>query len=132
VEGEAAADRSGVASAHELLRFTDALVGTDDAALARARAELEKALGPAALVDAAAVASNFERMVRIADATGIPIDGPMAALSGGLRDELELGRFAGAESTPASSATQRMLARLAWPLLRRWISLMARRNRARA
>ena len=47
----------------------------------------------AALVDAAGVASNFERMVRIADATGIPLDARMAALSQDVRDTLHLERF---------------------------------------
>jgi hypothetical protein len=42
------------------------------------------------------VASNFERMTRIADATGIPLDAPAAALSADLRDTLGLDRFASA------------------------------------
>ena len=47
-----------------------------------------------AMVDAAGVASNFERMVRIADATGIQLDERMAALSQEVRDTLQLERFA--------------------------------------
>lgn len=39
------------------------------------------------------VASNFERMVRIADATGIPLDACMQALSQEIRDALDLERF---------------------------------------
>ena len=50
-------------------------------------------LSPAAMVDAAGVASNFERMVRIADATGIPLDARMEALSHEVRDTLHLERF---------------------------------------
>ena len=45
------------------------------------------------MVDAAGVASNFERMVRIADATGIPLDARMEALSHEVRDTLHLERF---------------------------------------
>jgi hypothetical protein len=45
------------------------------------------------MVDAAGVVSNFERMVRIADATGIQLDERMAALSQEVRDALQLERF---------------------------------------
>jgi hypothetical protein len=45
------------------------------------------------MVDAAGVASNFERMVRIADATGIQLDARMAAVSQEVRDTLQLERF---------------------------------------
>ncbi len=45
-----------------------------EAGLARARDILKTSGGDAVLVDAAGVAANFQRMVRIADATGIPID----------------------------------------------------------
>lgn len=71
----------------------------DEAALADARDRLREALGPGGLVDAAAVASNFERMNRIADATGIPLDAPVAALSSDLRETLGLDRFASAAHT---------------------------------
>lgn len=79
--------------------FAEALVGRDDPALLRARERVRSELGPAGLVDAAAVASNFERMVRIADATGIPLDRSVAALSADLRDALELDRFASSAQT---------------------------------
>ena len=45
------------------------------------------------MVDAAAVASNFQRMVRIADATGIPLGEGLEAMSQEVREELDLGRF---------------------------------------
>lgn len=88
------APSSGLAHGGELLAFADAMVGRDDAALDRARAALLEAAGPENLVDAAAVASNFERMVRIADATGIPLDRPLEQASGELRAELGLDRMA--------------------------------------
>lgn len=50
-------------------------------------------MGPEAMVDAAGVASNFERMVRIADATGIPLDERMAKASKDVREALDLERF---------------------------------------
>ena len=46
-----------------------------------------------AMVDAAAVASNFERMDRIADSTGIPLGEGLEAMSLEVREELDLGRF---------------------------------------
>ena len=55
-----------------LLRFAGAaadLLG-DEAELAEARAELVDAAGSAVMVDAAAVAANFQMMTRLADGTG--------------------------------------------------------------
>jgi len=51
------------------------------------------------LVDAAGVAGNFQRMVRIADAIGIPTDDVTTESILGLRDDLDLYRFASAENT---------------------------------
>ena len=76
-----------------LIAFAEAMVGDDDAALIHARQAVIEVLGPAAMVDAAGVASNFERMVRIADATGIQLDARMEALSREVRDQLGLERF---------------------------------------
>ena len=41
-------------------------------------------------MDAAGVIGNFQRMVRIADSTGIPVDGFMAESMSELRDALGL------------------------------------------
>lgn len=89
----AAAARSGVAHGQFLIALAEAMVGEDDTALTHVRHAVLEALSPAALVDAVGVASNFERMVRIADATGIPLDARMAALSQEARDTLRLERF---------------------------------------
>ena len=51
------------------------------------------ACGTEVTVDAAGVASNFERMVRIADSTGIPLDERLASMSKEVREELHLDRF---------------------------------------
>jgi hypothetical protein len=117
---------SGVTHAAELLAFADACVAEDDAALAQAREALLAAVGPAALVDAAAVVSNFERMVRVADGTGIPLDAPIAALTAEMRRELGIDRFASAANTPAPGWLARALARWARPLLPRLLRLAAR------
>jgi hypothetical protein len=89
-----AAATSGVEHGAVLIAFAEAMVGEDDAALARARQAVVEVLGPEAMVDAAGVASNFERMVRIADSTGIALDERMEVLSKEVRDKLHLERFA--------------------------------------
>jgi len=93
-----------------LTALAEALVRGDGLALGEARARVLQALGPAGLVDAAAVASNFERMVRIADATGIPLDAPMAALTADLRDRMGLDRFASSAHTRRLGWFRRRLA----------------------
>ncbi len=69
------------------------MVRDDEGALVAARTRVLEELGPEAVVDAAGVASNFERMVRIADATGIPLDSFLDEMTAGLRAELKLARF---------------------------------------
>ncbi len=114
VDGKAA-HASGIDHAEELVTLAEAMVGSDDAALASARQGLRDAMGAEALVDAAAVASNFERMVRIADATGIPLDPPVNAMTADIQEELGLTAFAAKSQTPDAGR----LARAAGPLLRR-------------
>ena len=64
--------RAGVGLAHgdALLRFASACGGTDDRELDDARAALVAETDEAFMVDAAAVAANFEMMTRLADGTG--------------------------------------------------------------
>jgi len=121
---------SGVAHGEPLVAFADALVGADDAALERAREELGALLGPAGLVDAAAVASNFERMVRIADGTGIPLDAPVRLVAADLTGELGIAHFGSAANTPAPTLPQRVLARVLQPFTRGLLRLVFRRARA--
>lgn len=91
--------RSGVAHEDTLIALTEAMVSDDEQALATARTRIVDGLGPEALVDAAGVASNFERMVRIADATGIPLDNFLEEMTGDLRAELHLTRFESVANT---------------------------------
>ena len=110
---------SGVANAAPLLALTDALVGGDDATLASARERVLRELGPAVLVDAVAVASNFERMVRIADGTGIPLDAPVEIATSDVRAALGIDRFATAAHTPPPGPLRRLLTPVLRPLLGR-------------
>jgi hypothetical protein len=66
----AGADGAGVPLGDQLLRFASACAGTDDVELAEARAALAEASDLDFMVDAAAVAANFEMMTRLADGTG--------------------------------------------------------------
>jgi hypothetical protein len=121
---------SGVACGDLLLAFADALVGEDDAALERAREALLGRLGPEGLVDAAAVASSFERMVRIADGTGIPLDAPARWFAAGLRSELALDSFGSAANTPAPTRAGLLAARALAPFSRTLLRRTIRPRRA--
>ena len=133
VTDPSAAASSGVAHAEALLGFADALVGADEEALDRARARVLDELGSEGLVDAAAVASNFERMVRIADSTGIPLDGPLDALSADVRQDLGLERYGSSANTPKPGAARRATGSALRPLvggLLRVMGAVRRRRRA--
>ena len=71
--------------------------------LAEARARLAQAAGPPAMVDAAGVVANFQRMVRIADATGIPVDSYILERTGELPQRLGLTKYRSAANTFAAS-----------------------------
>ena len=60
----------GLEHGRALLRFAGACGGDDDAELAAARRALVAETDAAFMVDAAAVAANFEMMTRLADGTG--------------------------------------------------------------
>ena len=87
------------------------------ARLSEVRANIAEAAGVPALVDAAAVMGNFQRMVRIADGTGIPLDKPVAVLSAGLREDLGVNRFGSAELTPKVGGLARWLGEKLRPLI---------------
>ncbi len=92
----------GIPHGARLLAFTDAAMADDDAALAREREALRKCLSGPAFVDTCATIGAFNVVDRIADATGIPLDDMMLAMSGGIREELGLARFASAANTPGA------------------------------
>ena len=84
---------SGVEHGEALVAFAEAAVAENSVAMAHARQRLLEAMGVEAMIDAAAVTSNFERMVRIADATGIPLDQRLETFAREVIDELDLKRF---------------------------------------
>ena len=130
VTGAERAAESGVSSAAPLIALADAVVGADDAALAVARRRVVDEMSPVQLVDAVAVASNFERMVRVADATGIPLDGPVEVLTSDVREGLGINRFTAAANTPAGGILRRMVTPLLRPLLGQLVRIAASRAKA--
>jgi len=93
-------DNRSIEFSNELMAFATAVATRDEAELADAREKLLAASNAEVVVDAAAVAGNFQRMVRIADSTGIPVDGARMELAQPAVDALKLRRFKTAEHTP--------------------------------
>lgn len=65
-----------------------------------------------AMIDAAAVIVNFQRMVRIADGSGIPLDAPMAMITAEIRDELGINEFSSANLTQKVGPVKRVLGKV--------------------
>jgi hypothetical protein len=113
-----------------LIRFAEASVGdsfddkADDTRVAR-QAVIDE-LGENAMVDAAGVIANFQRMVRIADGTGIPLDTPVAMMTSSIREDLGINEYGSASNTPALSLPQRLLGRVLQPALPLVVKLMTR------
>ena len=126
-EGADAAAQSGVPHAELLLRFADALVAHDDAGLELLRAAITEALGPEGLLETASIAANFQRMARIADATGIPQDAPLMAIADDLIEELSLRDFGSAANTPETGALLRLVGKLIRPIAPKLMRFLAGR-----
>ena len=71
----AGGEGTGVERGDELLRFATACAERDDQQLSSARQALVETTDEAFMVDAAAVAANFEMMTRLADSTGAKLPG---------------------------------------------------------
>lgn len=88
-----AGDDSGIPHATLLIEFAEAVLDPDDARLARARQAIVDTMGEEALVDAAAVAGNFNAIDRVADSTGIPLEDEKAAMTEDFRSALGINDF---------------------------------------
>jgi hypothetical protein len=124
VNGDESADAGDIEYGKVLMKFAEAIAVRDEAALVLAREELLREAGAEVLVDAAGVAGNFQRMVRIADSTGIPLDEAMAALSYGAINELNLDRFSSAKNTPPGGLKRKILNWIVRPLAKRQFKKM--------
>ena len=74
----------------------------NETTIARERTALRAVLSPEAFVDVAAIIAAFNVVDRVADASGIPLDAMMVAMSGEVRETLDLARFASAKNTFAT------------------------------
>ena len=99
IGGDAASAERGIEFGAQLMQFAEAVAKRDQQTLPAARQNLLDAAGPEVLVDAAGVAANFQRMVRIADSIGIPYDNAESELSQQVTDDLNLTAFASAQHT---------------------------------
>jgi hypothetical protein len=90
---------AGVKGSAQLLEFAAAVIGPDRARLNAARDALAGRLSPATVTGASAIAGNFSKNDRIADAVGIPIDPNDLEPTRVLRAELGLNDFKSAANT---------------------------------
>ena len=127
VQGSAA--HSGIDGGEELTAYAEAALADDTDAISAARTQVRSALGDEATVDAAAVIANFQRMVRIADGAGIPLDEPVLMMSQGIRDELHLNDFGGAGNSPPLAWRKKFLGRAAAPFMPKMLKRMAQRRK---
>jgi hypothetical protein len=91
-QGAAVGD-CGIPEGALLIDFAEAILGGDEARLARTRAAIVAAIGTAALVDAAGIAGLFNAIDRVADATGAPLEEAKAAETASLRDAIGIDEF---------------------------------------
>ena len=91
-DGNASARDSLISDSEVLVDFAEAIVGRNPAEIEASRNALIEQTSDQAMIEAAGVASNFQRMVRIADATGIPLGG-FEEMSVEIRSELDLDGF---------------------------------------
>lgn len=91
-QGNLSSKDSLIADSEVLVSFAEAIVGRNPQEIEHARNTLVERMCAQAMIEAAGVASNFQRMVRIADATGIPLGG-FEELSQDIRSELALDDF---------------------------------------
>jgi hypothetical protein len=98
ITGKARGD-GDIAHAQLLADFAEAVTLRDDGRAATLRNDIAEALGPAALVDAAAVAAAFHGFVRIADASGAPPEGAAGGrVTMEFRDHVGINEFYGAQN----------------------------------
>ena len=91
-------DDGGVPHARTLIEFAEAILEGDRERLRVARTAVSAAVGEAGLVDAAAVAANFNSIDRVADSTGVPLEDEKAALTEDFRTTLGIDAFASGRS----------------------------------
>jgi hypothetical protein len=127
----ASAEESSVRGAGALIGLVEAAFSSNEEDGVAARARVRQELGSESLVDAAGVIGNFERMVRIADGTGIPLDAPVNIATEAVRGELGIDAYASAENTRSVRGWQRVMGKIVEPIARVVLRQVGRRARAR-
>lgn len=89
----------GVPGSSVLLEFAEAVIGPDRARLDAARSALADELSRATVTGAAAIAGNFSKNDRIANAIGIPADPADLEPTKEMRAQLGLNEFKSAINT---------------------------------
>ena len=84
---------AGLPHGAELVAFAEAIARWDIGVLAVARDRLVRSAGGAFMIDAAAVAANFEMMTRVADGTGARHSPERAAAMAPMVGRLGIDRF---------------------------------------
>ena len=103
LEGSVGDGDGGLPHGAELLRFAEAATrGSED--LAASRSALIDAVGGTGFIEAAATVAIFNGLVRVADATGIPLDEGTRSNSETFRQRLGLDEFGGARNTDLETA----------------------------
>jgi len=121
---------SGIEGDSVLNQFAQAALGDDELAIECARHRVSETLGDAAMVDAAAVIANFQRMVRIADGTGIPLDEPVLMTSQSIRSELGIDAFQGAINSKDLPFVKRIMGKVMAPFVPKLLQRMAASRRS--
>ncbi len=125
LQGLVSATDTGVIAGAALTAFADAVVQGDAEAIGRARDTVTAELGEAAMVDAAAVIANFQRMVRIADGTGIPLDEPVLMMTQNIRQDLGIDEYSASAHSPQLPVFKRLLGKLLAPVAPRLLKRLA-------
>ena len=82
-----------------MLEFAAAVIGNERARLDAARSALAAALSPMTVTGASAIAGNFSKNDRIANAIGIPVDQRELESTREMRARLGLDYFGSAQNT---------------------------------
>ncbi|WP_299582808.1 alkylhydroperoxidase-related (seleno)protein [uncultured Microbulbifer sp.] len=109
-----------------LLAFVDAVMGEDIALVRSTREHLQSKHGSSALVDVAALIGSFERMNRIASATGIELDKEVDLLSQQAQSQLTLDTYAQATETTAGGKALGWLVGKVRPMLFKMVGKRAK------
>ena len=89
----------GVLQEDILLRIAEAVTSGEERQLASVREEGLNALGPQALVDAITVASGFNGITKVANATGLPLDETTEKSTVNLRQQAKIDDYTDAHKS---------------------------------